>query len=274
MNNGNSKQFVEVNGLKLGYLVGGQGDPVVLVHGWPTFSHLWRHQIPVLAERFQVYALDLPGFGDSDKPADVSYSLGFYVDILTGFLDALGIEQVTLVSHDLGGPISLLWAVRHPERLARQVVMDTMPYPDSPLLIRLMLLAARLPGLGQAMVSRWGLRFMFQLGTAGKDVVADKLVAAYERPLAKDPGARQTLLRILTGFKPQETFEIADNLNRIRVPTFILWAEKDPTASLSIARRLQADINGALLKTIPNCGHFLTEDRPEEVNRLLLEFLS
>ena len=121
MNNGNSKQFVEVNNLEIGYLEGGQGEPVLFVHGWPTFSHLWRHQFSALDERFQLYAPDLPGFGDSDKPADISYSLSFYADILTGFLDALGIEQVTLVCHDLGGPISLLWAVRHPERLARLV---------------------------------------------------------------------------------------------------------------------------------------------------------
>ena len=274
MNNGKSKQFVEVSDLKIGYLEGGQGDPVLFVHGWPTFSHLWRHQIAALTEQFQVYALDLPGFGDSDKPADGSYTLGFYTDILTGFLDALGIERMTLVSHDLGGPISLLWAVRHPERLARLVITDTMPYPDWPLLIRLMLPVARLPGLGQAMVSRRGLRFMFQIGTTGKGVVTDELVAAYDRPLTEAPGARKTLLRILTEIDPREMGEIADNLARITAPALILWAEKDPSAPLSIARRLHTDISGSLLKTVPDCGHFLTEDRPEEVNRLLLEFLS
>jgi pimeloyl-ACP methyl ester carboxylesterase len=274
MNNETSKQFVEVNGLKIAYLERGQGDPILFIHGWPTFSHLWRHQMAALADHFQLYALDLPGFGDSDKPADVSYTLNFYADILTGFLAALGLERVTLVSHDLGGTIALLWAVRHPERLARLVITDTVPYPDLPLMIRLMLPAARLPGLGQAMVSRPGLRFMFQLGTAGRGVVTDELVAAYDRPLTETTGARETLLRILTEIEPGETVEIADNLDRISAPVLILWAEKDPTAPLSIARRLHTDIRGSLLKTVPGCGHFLTEDRPEEVSRLLLEFLT
>jgi pimeloyl-ACP methyl ester carboxylesterase len=274
MNNGNSKQSIEVNGLKIAYLEGGQGDPILFIHGWPTFSYLWRRQMSALSERFQVCAVDLPGFGDSDKPADVGYTLGFYTDVLTGCLDALGVERVTLVSHDLGGTIALLWAVRHPERLARLVITDTAPYPDLPLMIRLMLLAARLPGLGQAMVSRPGLRFMFQLGTAGRGVVTDELVAAYDRPLAETPGARNTLLRILTEIGPGEMGEIADNLGNIYAPVLILWAEKDPTAPLSIARRLHTDIRGSLLKTVPDCGHFLTEDRPEEVSRLLLEFLT
>jgi pimeloyl-ACP methyl ester carboxylesterase len=274
MNNRNSKLFVEVNELKIGYLEGGQGDPVLFVHGWPTYSHLWRHQMPTLAERFKVYALDLPGFGDSDKPAEVSYTLGFYADMLTGFLDAISIERVTLVSHDLGGSIALLWAVRHPERLTRLVITDTVPYPDLPLMIRLMLPAARLPGLGQMMVSRLGLRFMFQLGTVGRGVVTDELVAAYDRPLIDTPGARETLLRILTETEPGEMGEIADNLGRISAPALILWAERDPTAPLSIARRLHTDIRNSLLKTVPDCGHFLTEDRPEEVNRELLAFLT
>ena len=265
--------MVELDGLKLCYQMGGQGDAVVFVHGWPTYSYLWRHQMSALAESFCVYALDLPGCGDSEKPSDVRYSLDFFSDILNGFLNAMGVEQVTLVSHDLGGPISLLWAVRHPERLARLVIMDTMPYPDLPMMIRLMLPAARLPVVGRALVSRRGLRLAFRMGTVGKGVVTDALVAAYDRPYAGDPAARKTLLRILAELDPREMVEIAQNLERITAPTLILWAEKDPSAPLSIARRLEADMQCATLKTIPNCGHFLTEDQPDEVTRLLLEFL-
>jgi pimeloyl-ACP methyl ester carboxylesterase len=272
-NQGFLKDSVEVDGLKLAYLVGGEGEPVVFVHGWPTYSYLWRHQMPALAQRFRVYALDLPGCGESEKPSDVRYSLDFFSATLDGFLNATGVGSVTLVSHDLGGPISLLWAVRHPERLARLVIMDTMPYPDIPWMIRLMLPAARLPGVGRMLVSRRGLRAALHLGTSGKGVITDALVAAYDRPYAGDPAGRKTLLRILTEMDPREMVEIAQNLERITAPTLILWAEKDPSAPLSIARRLKADIQGATLKTIPNCGHFLTEDQPREVTRLLLEFL-
>ena len=273
MNGASSKQFVQVNGLKLGYLAGGQeGEAVVFLHGWPTSSHLWRHQVPALAERFRAYAPDLPGYGDSDKPADAPYTLDYYAGVLSGFLDALGIEQVTLACHDIGGPIALLWAVRHPGRLARLVIMDTTPYPDLPLMLRLLLPVARLPGVGRALVSRRGLRLLFQIGTHGKGVVTDELLTAYDGPY-ENPADRKTLLRILTSLDVQAMVEIVDNLGRITAPTLILWAENDPSAPLAIARRLQADIAGSVLKTIPNCGHFLTKDRPDEVNRLLLEFL-
>jgi haloacetate dehalogenase len=90
-----NKAFVEIGGINLAFVEAGQGAPVVLVHGWPTCSYLWRRQIPALAERYHVYALDLPGFGDSDKPADASYTLEFYVGILAGFLDKMKLERVT-----------------------------------------------------------------------------------------------------------------------------------------------------------------------------------
>jgi len=268
-----SKDFVEVDGLTLAYLVGGEGEAVVFVHGWPTYSYLWRHQMSALAGRFCVYALDLPGCGDSEKPPDLRYSLDFFSAVLDGFMNAVGVGHVNLVSHDLGGPISLLWAVRHPERLARLVITDTMPYPELPWMIRLMLPAARLPGVGRLLVSRRGLWAALHVGTVGKGVVNDALVAAYDRPYADDPAARKTLLRILTELDPREMVEIAQHLERITAPTLILWAEKDPSAPLSIARRLEADIQRATLKTIPNCGHFLTEDQPDEVTRSLLQFL-
>jgi pimeloyl-ACP methyl ester carboxylesterase len=267
------KQSVAVDGVNLAFLTAGTGDAVLFVHGWPTYSHLWRLQVPALADAFSVYAPDLPGFGDSDKPADVLYTLDFLVGTLTGFLDALELPEVRIVCHDLGGPISLLFAAQQPERVAQLVIMDTIPYPEMPLMMRLMLPLARLPGFGNAMVSRRGLRLALQLGTVRDGVVTDDLVAAYDRPYVQDPEARRLLLRILTGLDVEQLGEVAANLSSISAPTLILWAENDPSAPLSIAHRLQADIRSAELKTIPECGHFLTEDQPDAVNELLLGFL-
>jgi pimeloyl-ACP methyl ester carboxylesterase len=268
-------EHVEVNGLNIAYRAQGEGEPVLFLHGWPTYSYLWRRQLPALAgEGFRACALDLPGFGDSDKPLDVRYTLNFHTGILEGFLDAMDIEKTTLVCHDLGGPIGLLFAVRHPERLSRLVVMDTTPYTDVPLFIRLMMFGVnRVPGVGRAVTGRRGLRLLLNMGTAGRGVITNEVVEAYNRPFAGGGQAREVLLRTLKDFDLPALQEAVDNYKRITCPTLILWGEKDPTAPLSLARRLRADIAGAQLETIPNCGHFLSEDRPQDVNRRLLAFL-
>ncbi len=106
-----SSHEVEVEGLRLHYLEAGEGDPVLLLHGWPTSSFLWRNLIPILAEGNRVIAPDLPGFGRSDKPLDASYSFGFYNRVLDGFLSAVGVSRLHgLAVHDIGGPIGLHWA--------------------------------------------------------------------------------------------------------------------------------------------------------------------
>ncbi len=102
-----SSRSVEVDGLRLHYLESGSGEPVLLLHGWPTSSFLYRNVIGHVAQNSRAIALDLPGFGSSDKPLDASYSFRFYSRVLDGFLSALGIDKTSLVVHDLGGPVGL-----------------------------------------------------------------------------------------------------------------------------------------------------------------------
>src|SRR5687768_8396618 len=110
MESGATSRYVEVEGLQLHYLEAGSGEPILLLHGWPTSSFLWRNMIGKLAEKNRVLALDLPGFGRSDKPLGASYSFRFYARVVSAFLDAAGVGAVGLALHDLGGPIGLYWA--------------------------------------------------------------------------------------------------------------------------------------------------------------------
>ena len=102
---------VLADGLRLAYRELGSGAPVLLLHGWPTSSHLWRNVMPAIAGANRVVALDLPGFGASDKPLGVRYNFEFYARILDGFLTAIGVDEVAIAGHDLGGPIALHWAL-------------------------------------------------------------------------------------------------------------------------------------------------------------------
>src|SRR5688500_7200989 len=95
---------VNVSGLTLAYRELGSGPPVLLLHGWPTSSFLWRNVMPPIARVNRVVALDLPGFGGSDKPAGARYNFDFFERAIDGFLEQLGIDAVAIASHDLGGP--------------------------------------------------------------------------------------------------------------------------------------------------------------------------
>src|ERR1700722_19545561 len=123
---------VEVDGLRLHYLTAGSGSgaPVLLLHGWPTSSFLWRNVMPAIAAHRRVIALDLPGFGRSSKPLDASYSFRFYRRALDGFLGALGIDRIGLAVHDLGGPVGLSWAMLEPARRERLALLNTIVYPE------------------------------------------------------------------------------------------------------------------------------------------------
>ena len=107
----------EVGDLTLAYRELGSGPPVLLLHGWPTSSFLWRDVMPAIARANRVLALDLPGFGGSDKPAAASYDFAFFEDAIDGFLDSLGIGEVAIAGHDLGGPVTAHWALGRAERV-------------------------------------------------------------------------------------------------------------------------------------------------------------
>src|SRR5688500_18350903 len=108
------KTLTTAGGTTLGYREMGVGPAVLLVHGWPTSSFLWRDVMPAIAETNRVLAIDLPGFGASDKPPHSRYTFADFEQAIDAFLAALEIEQVALAAHDLGGPVAVHWALSRP----------------------------------------------------------------------------------------------------------------------------------------------------------------
>src|SRR3989442_5387111 len=115
----------EVDGLRLHYVVEGRGPVVIFVHGLGGFAESWRHNVRPLAGRATVFAVDLPGFGDSAKPR-TSYRLGYFANALRGFMDALGLAQASLVGHSLGGAVSITLALTHPSRVERLALVGAI----------------------------------------------------------------------------------------------------------------------------------------------------
>ena len=267
--------FVSIDDLRLHYLAAGEGEPILLLHGWPTSSFLWRHVMPSIARRHRVLALDLPGFGKSDKPLDVSYSFRYFSRVLDGFLDALGHDKIGLAVHDLGGPIGLYWACHHPQRLRSLALLNTLVYPKFSSAVMLFILAGRLPVVRSILASPWGLEKAMFLGIADARRVTPEVLAAVQAPFAPKP-AREALLRAGTRLSPKGFREIAELLPTLRVPVQILYGEKDrilPKVARTMAH-VQRDLPQAVATSLPGCGHFLQEDNPEEIGEILADFFA
>jgi pimeloyl-ACP methyl ester carboxylesterase len=266
-------RYLEVEGLRLHYVEAGSGEPVLLLHGWPTSSYLWRGILGPLGESNRAIALDLPGFGRSDKPLDVSYDFEFFDRILTGFLAELGIDRVGMAVHDLGGPIGLHWAARHSERLTRLALLNTIVYARPSLGVVAFLAAARMPGLRSALTSPAGLRWAMRFGVHDKRRLSEEAIRAYQKPF-ETPEARRALQKAGVGLPLGGMREVERWLPQADVPVRIVYGERDRilTDVKRTMARAERDVGGAEVTALPDCSHFLQEERPAEIGEMLAEF--
>ncbi len=266
---------VEAAGLRIHYLEAGSGEPVVLLHGWPTSSFLWRNVIGQIAANNRVIAPDLPGFGRSDKPLDASYSFRFHRQVLDEFMEALDIDKVGLAVHDLGGPVGLYWACHRTERVRKLALLNTLVYPEMSWAVVAFVLACRLPGVGSLIASPWGLKKAMRFGVANKRLVTDEVVREVQAPFASRD-ARKALLKAGHSLSPKGFVDIARLLPAFEVPVRVVYGERDrilPDVAKTM-RRVQRDLPQTQITALADCGHFLQEDRPDEVGRLLAEFFA
>ena len=274
-----SSRYTEANSLRLHYLESGTADPnvppILLLHGFPTSSHLYRNILPEVGKAHRAIALDLPGYGLSDKPLDVTYDYDFYADTLDAFLDALGIDDTHLCVHDLGGPVGLYWMLRHPGRVHKLVVLNTLVYPETSWAVKLFLLAMKTPGLRDYLVSPKGIVATMKLGVVNKGRMNRATLTPYTAPF-EDPAPRKALIKAASALGTAGLAKIARELPGYQGSIRIIYGENDlalPDVAKTM-QRLKRSHPEAELTALPNCGHFLQEDEPESIGQLIAEFLS
>lgn len=266
-------KFVEVEGMRLHYLERGSGDPVLMLHGWPTSSYLWRNVMVPVSEGNRAIALDLPGFGRSDKPLDASYSFRFFERALSGFADAVGIERTGLAVHDLGGPVGLYWASKNPERVSRLALLNTLVFSRPSYAVVLFLAMLRAPGVRSWITSPAGIRFSMRHGVHDKSRLSDEAIRAYQEPFASED-ARKALRKSGSGLHPNGLKEVEAWLPRIEVPVRLLYGERDrilPDVAKTM-RKVAERVPQSELTTLPEAGHFCQEERPQEIGDELARF--
>lgn len=267
-------QFIKVEHLKLHYLEMGSGDPILLLHGWPTSAYLWRNLMPTLAEKNRVIALDLPGFGRSDKRLSDSFSFNYQRKMIDGFLSSLGIEKVNLAVHDLGGPLGLFWAVRNPQKVSRITMLNTLVYPEFSWAVKLFGLSTMLPLVRTWMTSPKGIRGAMRFGVVHKDQLSKMDIEQYQRPF-QSKEARKVLLKTVQRLSIKGYHEMAEELPKFKIPIQLIYGKQDkilPDIAETMAR-VQKDLPQAELTALDDCGHFLQEDKPIEIAHLMSKFL-
>ena len=269
--------FVDVDGMRLAYREQGEGPAVLLLHGWPTSSHLWRDVMPAVAGAGRrAVALDLPGYGASSKPPDASYDFAMYDAAVDGFLAALGIETTALAVHDVGGPIGLHWAVHRPERVTELVLLNTLVYPEFDEMAVKFVETLSTPGPREQLTSPAGLEFSMKFGLADESSLTPDTLAAVLEPFQTD-GDRAALAAAGIGLAPEGFEEIARLLPSAfaDTPVRIVYGEQDrilPTVAETMAR-VKKDLPQAEVTPLPDAGHFLQEEAAHEIGDLLADWL-
>jgi pimeloyl-ACP methyl ester carboxylesterase len=272
-----SPQFVDLNGHHTAYIRHGDGPPVVLLHGYVGAIWNWEHQIEPLGRRFTLFIPDLIGQGLSDKPR-VAYTPAFYLDWLRGFLDAVGVGRADLVGHSMGGGLALGLGLLDPSRVKRLVVISGFPrglltYIHGSHLKRLYRLGAGwLFGLGYHL---WGRRAFrkFLGGLVGDRSLVTPAVIERAYRLRKDYGKARPLWSTLTHVDAWET-DYAPRLGSVAAPVLIIWGQQDRFIPFAAGEDLHRTIPGSRLAVLPDAGHLPMWERPDEVNQLIIDFLT
>jgi haloalkane dehalogenase len=267
--------YADVGGVRMHYVDEGSGSPIVCFHGEPSWSYLYRHMVPPLVDAgHRVICPDLVGFGRSDKPTDRGwYSYDRHVEQVARVLEGLDLRGATVVVQDWGGPIGLRWAVEHADRVDRLVILNTGLFTGrvSKGFMKWREFAERNPDLPVGMV----------LQGATTSELAPEIVAAYEAPFpnaeSKAGAATFPLLVPIDEAAPGAAAmtAVTGELSRWEKPALVAFSDSDPVFPSPKAGQVLVDLipGAAEQVVIEGGGHFLQEDRGDQIAAILLNWL-
>lgn len=247
--------FLQVNGLKVHYLLRGEGENIILLHGWGGSTESFAPVFKYLAQKFRVISIDLPGFGQSQKPGEV-WGTRDYAEFLKSFMDTLGIEKATLIGHSFGGRISIYFAAHQPDRIKKMVLVNSAG------LIKKRPLSYHLKVYTYKVLKK----VVTLLPFAGEEAV-NRLRGMFGSADYRQAGPmRKILVKIVNE-------DLKPLLKKIQAPTLLIWGEQDEITPVEFGRIMEREIDDAGLVVLKNAGHFSYLDRLNQFLIIIDNFL-
>ena len=276
--------FISTNGIRLHYVTEGTGKLMLMLHGFPEFWYSWRHQIREFSSDYQVVAVDLRGYNESDKPEDVqAYKIEEFIKDIQGVIKGLGYENCVLVSHDWGGAIAWCFAYAYPEMVEKLIVMN-IPHPakfregissnPQQLLRSWYIFLFQIPWLPEIILQSNNYQAIadaFSKMAIDKTAFSQEDLEAYKQAAAK-PGALTAMVNyyrnIFPGFLTNQ-----QEWGKLEIPTLMIWGENDTALGKELTYDTQSYVKNFQIKYIPNCSHWVQQEQPRLVNQYMREFL-
>jgi pimeloyl-ACP methyl ester carboxylesterase len=275
-----SHHTLEVDGGRMHYVDEGSGEPILFVHGSAAWSFVYRHLIHDLRQEYRCIAPDHLGFGLSAKPAGWGYRLADHARNLAALIDHLRLRRFTLVVHDIGGPIGLSYALDHPERVSRLLILNTFCWPlRGPFALAPGPIARLLRGpIGRLSITRFNteLRVLIPLVYGDLAKLTPAIYRQYLAPLATAEdrhGLFAFAEQVFSGAGWSEAlWERREAMARL--PAAIAWGMRDPLFGRQFLARWREVLPSAEVVTLPGAGHFVQEEEPTEVTQVLRRLLA
>jgi pimeloyl-ACP methyl ester carboxylesterase len=275
---------VDANGVRFHYVEAGEGPLVLLLHGFPEFWYSWRHQIGPLAERFHVVAPDLRGYNETEKPR-TGYDVKTLVADTVALAGAFGERTFRLAGHDWGGAIAWATAARHPQAVERLVVLNA-PHPtamsDALRTNRKQLRRSwymfffQIPSLPEWFLARDDYSAIAR-GLLGNFVHRDRIsrddVEQFKRAMAKPGALKAAVDYYRAAFRDAFRNRFRSRAVPVEVPTLVVWGERDEFLGKELTFGLDRWVRDLRIEYVPDSGHWVQQDEPEVVTRLMLDFL-
>lgn len=251
----------------------GSGPRVVMQHGFASSTYTWENVATLLNQRgYHVYALDLKGFGWSDKPLDAPYDAVSLMEDVNQWMESLGLCQTIFVGNSLGGAIAVLMSAKYPQRIEKMVLIGAGGYPiKKPMVIKLAQLPLSDMGV-KVIFGPWFVRSNLK-GVMYDDtkITEERVMAYYKRMCTQNALAAQIKTARAVDFDDPNPIMAAAKNNP--TPALIIWGENDQWIPLDVGYRFRADMPNALLHVIPQCGHIPQEEKPETTAQLILDYV-